>query len=203
MIGESDATQNQKGVDVAALKLRLESAEARVSDLDKAHSRGLDLLKWGMGLFGSFALVFAGFNWFTARTNYERDKDYLKQQVDLLEKTVAVSQREINNSNDKRLSDMENEIGTNLAKLFVLNDNKLLGIEAEARTNLNRLFAEKATAFVGSISNLQAAITNLNPVVQAQLDDHWRRVNAAYCVLAGIIEEVGALPEIHPCFHAK
>jgi hypothetical protein len=44
----------------------------------------VDLLKWGLGIFATVAIAFAGFNSWNANRNYERDKEAFEKQFLLL-----------------------------------------------------------------------------------------------------------------------
>ena len=131
---------------IVALKQKIEVFEHRFNELDKSNSRGLDILKWGMGMFITFAIVFAsfiaGFNWWAGKTSYDKDKDFLHQQADLLSKTLVISQKELAFLNDKQLDNIRNEAATNNAILSAaIQKNSLDGLIL-LRSNLYERFQQ-------------------------------------------------------------
>lgn len=75
--------------EIETLKKQAATFQQQLTDVEKTLAKGFELSKWGMGMFITFAIFFAGFNWWTGKTNYERDRESSKQQADLLEQRLV------------------------------------------------------------------------------------------------------------------
>ena len=109
----------------------------------------------GVRNFQRVGLLFVSANWWTSKTNYERDKDALKQQVELLQKQLDLEQKDSIESNVRKFSDLKLEAGWSLlsisnnlqSKLFTIqqtNDAKWFNV-ATHFTNFGLKFAAQLT----------------------------------------------------------
>ena len=98
-----------------------------------------DLLKWGFTIFSGLAILFSGASWWNSKTNYDRDKDSLKQQVEMFQKQLALSQQELKDSNEKKFSEsfvtISNNLQSELISIMQTNDLKWLNIAAAISNN--------------------------------------------------------------------
>jgi hypothetical protein len=127
-----------------------ETVEERLRVLEKPESRMFEILKWGMGIFGVFAVAFAGFNWWSAKTNYERDRDYLKQQTDILARALTLAQHELMLSNDQRIDTIRKDT-----------QNSLLSISNSLQEEFTSLLRTNELRYSNSLVNLTNAIVQL------------------------------------------
>jgi len=84
--------------------------ENRLQIVEKSHQTTFDILKWAFGLLITFTLTLIGSNLWTSHSEYAKDKDYLTQQVQLLENRLEMDKQELKISEDKKLADMQAEI---------------------------------------------------------------------------------------------
>jgi hypothetical protein len=59
--------------------------EKRLLAHEKTENRVFDILKWGMGIFTTIAILFIGFNWWSAKNNFDRDKEYFQSKLTLVQ----------------------------------------------------------------------------------------------------------------------
>jgi len=58
--------------------------EQRLKVLENTHENMFSIVKWGFGTLLTLTLLLVAGNYLTSKSNYERDQDQLKQQVQLL-----------------------------------------------------------------------------------------------------------------------
>lgn len=86
------------------------AVEQRIDALEKSGNRafdlikwGFDLLKWALGTVTAVALLIIGYNIWSAKTSYEKDREFLKQQTEILERRLLQAERELSSSNQKQV----------------------------------------------------------------------------------------------------
>jgi hypothetical protein len=161
----NDTSQKKLPQTNTATNVSIEAVEQRLQVVEKTEARMFEVLKWGFAIFSGAAILFTGFNWWSSRSNYERDKDSLKQQVEILEKQLTLAQQELTVSNDKHLADFKSEAdslflssSTNLQNEFAMmqrnNDVKWTNISIGWTT----IVTNEVTMMTNLINSLTAAV---------------------------------------------
>lgn len=163
--------QKPDTIDTAGLKTQIAALENQIK-----HSH--DVLKWGMGLFGGFAVLLVGYNWWNGKTNYDRDKASF-------EKTLSLAQQEMATQNEKQLTSMRVQNESNALRLAALQDtvlsNALNNINCQADTNIEKLVNARKAQIDSVVSNFTFfthAVSNAVDRVEDRLKDHTRLINS-------------------------
>ena len=119
----------------------------------------LETFKWALSIFTVLALAFAGFNWWSGKANYERDKETLKANAELMEKKTAVSHTEWVMTADKQLAEMRNQTQTNVQTLFAFREKQLGETLASFTNDLKTLSDAMIQTNRVSMSNTVASLT--------------------------------------------
>lgn len=155
------ATTGQADNEIEALKQQIKILQQQLGDLEKGNGRLFEILKWGMGMFITFAVVFAGFNWWSGKLNYDRDREALKHESDLLAQGLSLSQKDSAASAKK---DFE--------ELRIANEKQLAVIRADVETNLVTMIAGHAKQLENAMFTFQSAATNLDSALTARFSEY-------------------------------
>ncbi len=131
-----------------------ETLEQRLKDVEKGHVHtedklnwGLDLLKWGLGIFATIALAFAGGNAWLAKSNYDRDEKALIERVAFLKEQLSAA-------NASQMADLRRQTETSILSI----SNSMLSFS----NSLQYAFRALETDVYGRISNAWLSIaTNI------------------------------------------
>ena len=139
------------------LDQRVQALEKSVPRTDDKLNWGLDILKWGLGVFTTVAVLFAGGNAWLAKSNYDRDEKALNARLDFLKQQLSAD-------NDRQLSEMRRQSESFLLSLT----NSFLSLSNASQNQLLTLqginFAYMSNAFQFLATNLLA--TNLTIMMQ-------------------------------------
>jgi hypothetical protein len=129
-----------------------ENLEQRLAILEKTEKGmadnlkwGVDILKWGLGLFTLIAIAFGGFNWWTAKRNYDSDKESFEKRLTLLTQQFSTD-------SDKQMTELRKQ--TEFASLSL--SNAFLSLS----NNFQNQFVTLQTANSANISNAYLLVTS-------------------------------------------
>jgi len=169
--------------EIEALKSKVSILNQQLTDFEKGSGRSFELLKWVMGvIFGAMGMIiaFAGVNWWTGKANYERDKDFLKQEALLLEQRLALSQKELAALDNEQFVHIREQLETNWYGQVLSNDKQLEYIRTNSQTAFKSMLMDKSKDFDSVLSTLKVAITNLDKAVDARFREYGTQINNAY-----------------------
>lgn len=139
--------ETQKSADLEQRLAVLEKSEKGTADNVKW---GVDILKWGLGIFAAVAIASAGFNSWTANRNYERDKDAFEKRIGLVTQQFAAD-------NDKEIIGLRKQsevsflsLSNSFLSLSNSFQNQFLALQAANSANISN-------TYLLLVSNLAAA----------------------------------------------
>jgi len=81
--------------DIAALRMQVGALQEQFTDLKHSSYRWVEILKWGMGILVVFVIVVSGSNWWIGKTNYDKDKEFRRQQTEIIHQKLAMYQTDL------------------------------------------------------------------------------------------------------------
>ena len=113
-----------KQTDIAALRVQVSALHDQFTDLKHSSYRWVEVLKWGMGMLIVLVIVFAGSNWWIGKTNYDKDKEFRKQQTEIIQQKLAMYQTDLASLNEKQLAEIRSRGETNYTGLCAVMDKR-------------------------------------------------------------------------------
>ncbi len=170
---------------INALRNQVEEVQKQLAQIDKDNTKGLDLLKWGMGSFATLAIVAATFNWVSAKSNYDKDRDSLRQDLALLEEKLSIAEKELSAANFSQETDIHSQVESNITKLNEAHAKEIAAIRTEADSNIVQIVAQRKAEILEAFTKFTNYTSTLSNAIQSQLDDSRNRT-------------IGALHHFHP-----
>ena len=90
----------------------LEDVERRLQIVEKTESSMTELLKWAFIAFTVTVSIVAVYNWWSVKTDYEKDKEYMRQQAYIFAKQSDLAQKELTHANNKKMQELKYEMET-------------------------------------------------------------------------------------------
>ena len=115
-----------KQTDIAALRVQVSALHDQFTDLKHSSYRWVEVLKWGMGMLIVLVIVFAGSNWWIGKTNYDKDKEFRKQQTEIIQQKLAMYQTDLASLNEKQLAEIRSRGETNYTGLCAVMDKRIM-----------------------------------------------------------------------------
>jgi|ERR1017187_6127507 hypothetical protein len=139
--------------------------EKRLLAHEKAENRVFEVLKWGMGIFTTAAVLFTGFNWWSAKTNYDRDKEYFQNKLTLVQNEMSVS-------NDKQMSEIQKQAEASFAAFSNSLQNEFLSLQQENDNKWTNLLTAMTNGMVAGFAVQDAAIDRILAQKDAQFAEN-------------------------------
>jgi hypothetical protein len=140
-------------------KQSIDQTEQRLLGLENIHEKIFTLVKWSFGTLLTFTLVLVAGNYFTSKSNYERDQDQLKQQVQLLKNQLDLAELQLKYSDNIKFTDMQFKMQESFASI---SNNLLAEVSTIERTN-NIKWQQISALLSDASTNLSRTImTNLS-----------------------------------------
>ena len=177
--------------------------EQRVKAIENNENRAFDSVKWGMGILfaslGAFTLIgggLIGYNWWSAKTNYERDKESFQNRLGLIEKETALS-------NERQMGEIKKQSESSLIAISNNLQNAFLTLEHqidEKRSNAIAVWSNAimvmstnmGTEFTRERTELNVVITNLFASVNAALKQNTAILNSTITNIEEAISQATA-----------
>jgi len=75
--------------------MQVGALQEQFTDLKHSSYRWVEILKWGMGILVVFVIVVSGSNWWIGKTNYDKDKEFRRQQTEIIHQKLAMYQTDL------------------------------------------------------------------------------------------------------------
>jgi hypothetical protein len=137
---QASGAASAPSVEVQVLKAQLESMRSFQDSF-------MSMAQWALGTAIAVVLSLAAFSWFTSKSNYERDRDLLKQQAQALKDEIAVQlQKELLASRQSLESGLAARQGTIQKAVEAAVNPKIQAAQSAAKDALDLSLEMKASA---------------------------------------------------------
>jgi hypothetical protein len=144
----------------------VEPLEQKLNALENSQEKMFSILKGGFGTLATLALALLAGNIYSSHSNYERDKDSLKQQVEILEKQLTLAQQELTASNEKKLFELKTETESSF---LTISNNLQAQLATILKTNDAKWFAT-ATAITNASELIKSNLLTLDAQIYASVN---------------------------------
>ena len=179
----SDESQKPTPAAAPAPELTLDQ---RVKALENNENRGFKILKWGFGIFSLFIVFFAGFNWLSAKANYDREREDFQREREDFQNRLALIEKETALSNEKQIDEIKKQSESSLIAISNNLQNAFVALEHQADARRSNAVAAFTNAILLLTTNLVEQVNANLARITEEFNVTTTNINRA---LAGAIKQ--------------
>lgn len=128
----SDTVQNE----LIAIKSELAMLQRELNRISASESHVIVTIKWLMGVLVTLTALLIGGNWVVNKSNYDRDRQFLQEESDLISKRLALDQQA---ANDRNLGIIQADVQSWTSGMGNSLTNSFMALETSANERLARI----------------------------------------------------------------
>ncbi len=176
------------------------SLEQRLLTLEKGDNRAFRFVQLAMGIF----VLFIGFNWWSAKTNYDRDREYFQNRLALAQseissandKQITELRKQTEFSNEKQMNEIRKQADASLISISNNLQNDFVALEHqidEKRSNAVVAFTNSIMRLATNVQNgMEILITNMNKALDGSIKQNTEILNNTLTNIQGEVNKATA-----------